>query len=239
MLSGVPRKRTLVLAVVILVLSSTMVAALTTNAGAATADRVLAVASPQKQIAALKRQVRALKRQVSRLKGENARLRTQNAALSPAGVARQLEQVRAANLRYQSTDAARAAGYVPASPCESIPGTGFPAGGMGFHWINPPAAQDQTIDPMRPELLLYAPTATGGLELVGVEYFKADADQNLATDNDRPTLFGRAFDGPMLGHAPGMPLHYDLHVWLYKRNPSGVFAMWNPEVHCAGTHAGH
>ena len=35
----------------------------------------------------------------------------------------------------------------------------------------------------------------------------------------------------MLGHAPGMPIHYDLHVWLQKRNPSGMFAQWNPEVY--------
>jgi hypothetical protein len=29
-----------------------------------------------------------------------------------------------------------------------------------------------------------------------------------------------------------MPIHYDLHVWLYKHNPAGTFAMWNPRVHC-------
>ena len=28
------------------------------------------------------------------------------------------------------------------------------------------------------------------------------------------------------------PIRYDLHVWLQKRNPSGVFAQWNPEVSC-------
>jgi hypothetical protein len=29
-----------------------------------------------------------------------------------------------------------------------------------------------------------------------------------------------------------MPIHYDLHVWLFKPNPAGVFASWNPRVHC-------
>jgi hypothetical protein len=33
------------------------------------------------------------------------------------------------------------------------------------------------------------------------------------------------------GH-PEMPIHYDLHVWLYRHNPAGMFAMWNPSVHC-------
>lgn len=36
------------------------------------------------------------------------------------------------------------------------------------------------------ELLLYLPRENGKLKLVGVEYFKVDADQNLATDGDRP-----------------------------------------------------
>jgi hypothetical protein len=213
-------------------------AAVTTSAAAGPAEGLVAAASPREQIAALKRQVAALRRQVARVTAQNRRLRAQNEAVSPAGVTRQLERVRTANARFSSADAARAAGYVEASPCESQPGTGFPAGGMGFHWVNPPALQDQAVDAMRPEILLYAPAASGGLELVGLEYWKADADQNLATDDDRPTLFGRAFDGPMLGHAPGMPIHYDLHVWLYKRNPSGMFAVWNPDVHCSGGH-GH
>ena len=62
---------------------------------------------------------------------------------------------------------------------------------------------------------------SGKLRLGAVEYFQADADQDLATDQDRPSLFDLPFDGPMLGHEPGMPIHYDLHVWLYKHNPGG------------------
>jgi len=99
---------------------------------------------------------------------------------------------------------------------------------MGFHYVNPAAIQDPKLDPLKPEVLLYE-QLTGGLKLIGVEYVKVDADQGLTTDGD---LFGRAFDGPMLGHAPGMPIHYDLHVWLQKRNPSGLFAQWNPDVRC-------
>jgi hypothetical protein len=33
-------------------------------------------------------------------------------------------------------------------------------------------------------------------------------------------------------HEPGMPVHYDLHAWIWKRNPAGTFAMWNPRVEC-------
>lgn len=169
----------------------------------------------------------ALRRQVARLKAEVRRLRAQVAALSPAGIARQLEATKTALDRFRSVDAARAAGYVPASPCEATP-----EGGMGFHYVNPPLMADPAIDPLRPEILLYVP-GSGGLELVGVEYLRVDADQNLATDPDRPAIFGRDFDGPMEGHGPGMPRHYDLHVWLWKRNPAGIFNRWNPDVRCS------
>ena len=59
-----------------------------------------------------------------------------------------------------------------------------------------------------------------------------DADQDLDTNDDQPSLFEMPFDGPMLGHEPGMPKHYDLHVWLYKHNPAGIFAAYNPRVEC-------
>ena len=36
----------------------------------------------------------------------------------------------------------------------------------------------------------------------------------------------------MLGHSATMPIHYDLHVWLYRQNPAGIFARWNPRVSC-------
>ncbi|WP_405817335.1 hypothetical protein OG241_22700 [Streptomyces sp. NBC_01390] len=74
--------------------------------------------------------------------------------------------------------------------------------------------------------------ATESRRLVGAEWIVVDKDQNLATADDRPSLFGVPFDGPMLGHEPGMPIHYDLHVWLWKKNPSGMFARWNPTVTC-------
>jgi hypothetical protein len=108
---------------------------------------------------------------------------------------------------------------------------------MGVHAVNEAAMADPAIDLRRPELLLYIPNKHGKLRLVGVEYWKADADQNLATSGDKPSLFGQAFDGPMLGHTPPgvtpvMPIHYDLHVWLFADNPFGVFAQVNPNLAC-------
>jgi hypothetical protein len=178
--------------------------------------------------------VAALKREVATLKAQNKKLTDQYA---PAGIAKQLDKTKAALAKYQSVDAAKADGYAMASPCEFFPGGAGNAssdeGGMGIHFVNNAIVQSGKNLPTKPPILVYAPAAGGGLQLVAAEYFKADADQNVKTDPDRPTLFGRAFDGPMLGHAPGMPIHYDLHVWLWKHNPSGVFAPWNPDVSCS------
>lgn len=41
----------------------------------------------------------------------------------------------------------------------------------------------------------------------------------------------------MEGHHPLIPTalhHYDLHVWLFKTNPAGVFSPTNPAVTCGG-----
>ena len=103
---------------------------------------------------------------------------------------------------------------------------------MGYHYINF-SRMMAPIDPAKPSILLYAPDREGEMKLLGAEWFKADADQDLSTTEDRPTLFGQPFNGPMLGHEPGMPIHYDLHVWLFKANPDGVFAPWNPRVTCS------
>jgi hypothetical protein len=140
----------------------------------------------------------------------------------------ELQQVRAAVAKYHSFTQAQKYGYTAAGePCVASP-----SGTMGIHAINPPLLADPGIDPLQPEILLYVRKDNGQMKLVGVEYWKADADQNLATDNDRPSLFGRGFDGPMPGHNPTMPIHYDLHVWVAENNPSGVFAQFNPALSC-------
>jgi hypothetical protein len=145
-------------------------------------------------------------------------------ALSP-----ELQGVRAAVANYHSLEQAERAGYSAAGePCVVLPG-----GTMGIHAVNFALLTDGVIDPLRPDILLYAPKGDGRLELVAVEYFKADADQNLATDGDRPRLFGQPFDGPMPGHNPTMPIHYDLHVWVAEFNPSGVFSQTNPSLSCS------
>jgi hypothetical protein len=139
---------------------------------------------------------------------------------------RQLQVVRKATERFQDVNVARRAGYEPAKECVA-----GPDGGMGVHYTNARLARDPRTRLRRPEVLVYAPHGDGR-RLVAVEYYRSDADGRLDTDDDRPHLFGRGFDGPMEGHVPGMPVHYDLHAWIWKRNPAGTFAQFNPRVSC-------
>jgi hypothetical protein len=135
---------------------------------------------------------------------------------------RQVHVARRATARFRDVRRAERAGYEPAAECVD---------GMGFHYAHPQLAGDRRLDVRRPEILVYQ-RHHGHMRLVALEYFRADADQRLDTDEDRPRLFGRGFDGPMEGHEPGMPIHYDLHAWLVKHNPDGRFAQFNPRVSC-------
>jgi hypothetical protein len=133
-----------------------------------------------------------------------------------------------ATRRFRDVKRAVAAGYRPTKDC---------APGMGFHYANPALAGDTNIDPTLPEILVYTPAAGGSVRLAALEYFRADADGSIKTAEDRPTLFGHPFNGPMAGHPlppgqPPMPVHYDLHVWLYESNPNGELTSENPKVNC-------
>lgn len=134
-----------------------------------------------------------------------------------------LAAIKRATAQFHNVRKALAAGYLPAEDCVSEPGLGT----MGHHYVNP-ALVDGVVDPLRPEILVYQPSGEGGhLRLVAIEYFvPADAVSS------RPALGPVPFEGPMPGHEPGMPVHYDLHVWLWQHNPAGAFATWNPAGRC-------
>jgi hypothetical protein len=133
-----------------------------------------------------------------------------------------LGAVRALTERYQSEAAALADGFTGTDQC--VPS-------MGYHYVNF-SRMDTALEPSRPEALLYATAPNGSRRLVGAEWIVVDQDQNLATDDDRPALYGHEFDGPMPGHEPGMPVHYDLHAYAWLDNPDGGFTTWNPAISC-------
>ena len=135
---------------------------------------------------------------------------------------KELRAVRAATAKFHSLQQAAKAGYVATPVCVSTP-----AGGEGIHYDNPELMATPEIDHLQPEVLIYAPNRNGQLKLVAVEYFVAAAGLTQA-----PELFGQRFDGPMPGHHPGQPAHYELHTWIWEDNPRGTFAQFNPAVSC-------
>lgn len=105
-----------------------------------------------------------------------------------------------------------------ASPCVAHP----TLGAMGFHWSNG-ALVDPVFEPLRPEAVLYESGPNGSLKLVAVKYIVINVGQPA------PTFDGHAFD---VGGTPVPVPHWNLHVWVDRDNPNGVFTPFNPDVSC-------
>ena len=145
----------------------------------------------------------------------------------------ELAIVRQATAQFHSVEAAEAAGYelgyVNGAGVRIITGCiAHPTdGAMGYHYFNKDLVDDLTVDPLRPEGLVYAPTPSGDLKLVAVEYVVPGANSNPPGVSGPPSVFG--MDMHILVPAVGF---YILHAWIWHHNPSGMFADWNPRVSC-------
>jgi len=143
--------------------------------------------------------------------------------------------VRAATTQFESVAAAEAAGYGRLVDAAGIACIDSSAGGMGIHYVNVGLVRDPTLDPTTPEVLVYQPDEHGELTLVAVEYVVFEADW---PEEDPPALFGQELERmPGAGESEpqnryGLPAFYELHAWVWKHNPSGMFEDWNPKVSC-------
>jgi hypothetical protein len=150
----------------------------------------------------------------------------------------ELAQVRAATARFHRVEEAIAAGYelgwVNGSGVRIIAGcVSHPtAGAMGYHYIKPELMADLAVDPLEPEALVYESAPDGGLKLVAVEWIVRGPQSNppgVPAGAPPPTVLG--MDMHILVPPPG-PAFYLMHAWIWKHNPAGMFADWNPEVTC-------
>lgn len=108
----------------------------------------------------------------------------------------------------------------------------YPSGGVGVRFLNT-SLMSTVANPDYPPILVYEPRGER-LQLVAAEWLIPVA----MGIRERPTLLGQPLDGPMEGQHPLMPkemVHYDLRVWLFKENPSGLYNPTNPEVACPRT----
>jgi hypothetical protein len=164
-----------------------------------------------------------------------AQTRAVNSALP--SVSPELEQARAALDKYRDPIVAVHDGYFSSVGCIEYPTGGghegtmqYAPGGMGVHFLNLQLVSP-ALDPAKPQVLIYEPDGDK-LRLAAAEWFVPVQALPAGT---RPTIFGQELQGPMEGHHPLMPEglhHYDLHVWLWMKNPAGTFAATNPDVKC-------
>ncbi|HEY7021051.1 MAG TPA: hypothetical protein VH349_08040 [Ktedonobacterales bacterium] len=143
-----------------------------------------------------------------------------------------LGDVRAATARYHSLSVAIAHKYGILKDAKGIACIDNPGvGAMGIHYVNGDLVGTTEVNPLKPEALVYEPQKNGRLSLVAVEYVTFQAQWD-ATHKAPPSLFGHRFMLTPDGNRFGLPAFYSLHAWIWKHNPDGTFAMWNPNVHC-------
>lgn len=165
-----------------------------------------------------------------------------------------VEQVREATERFTDVEVALAEGYVadPMNLCDTAEMMGRPAewGVMGIHYFRPDllgitgppdprvTGSGTHTDFLRPSILIYEPQRDGSLELVAVENLVFIDAWEAAGNSARPTFQGRPYDRmeddptTALDEAHMFAPHYDLHMWLYRDNPRGMFAQFNPNATC-------
>ena len=166
-----------------------------------------------------------------------------------------LSTVKAATARFQDVRQAIAEGYVrdPMDVCDTAAMMGRPAnlGGMGVHYFRPDLlgikgppnprvnGSGTHTDFRTPSVLIYEPQADGSLQLVAVENLVFRWAWSEAGNKAPPTYLGVPYDlmeddpRTKVDEAHMFEPRYDRHVWLFRDNPNGVFAQYNPKVSCA------
>ena len=145
----------------------------------------------------------------------------------------ELAAVRAATAEFHDLDAAIAAGYelgyVNGAGVRIITGCiKHPsAGAMGYHYFKKSLIDDNVIDELKPEGLVYGPGPEGELRLVAVEYVVPGLLSNPPGVGTAPSIFGQQM--VILVPAVGF---YTLHAWIWSNNPAGILASWSPSVSC-------
>jgi hypothetical protein len=175
-------------------------------------------------------------------------------AAAPAPGEPTLAEVRTATERYRDVRVALAEGYIPdpEGMCHTARMEGRPAeeGAMGIHYFRPDllgitgppdprvSGTGTYTDFRRPAILIYEPQADGSLELVAVENLVFIDAWERAGNRQPPSFHGVPYDrmeddpATEADEAHGFEPHYDRHVWIYRDNPDGVFAPFNPNVSC-------
>jgi hypothetical protein len=123
-------------------------------------------------------------------------------------------------------------------------------GAMGIHYFRPDLlgisappnprvnGNGTHTDFLKPSILIYEPQADGSLRLVAVENLVFAKAWHTAGHAKPPSFQGVEYDdmkddpATKVDEAHMFEPHYDRHVWLYRHNPNGMYAQFNPNVSC-------
>jgi hypothetical protein len=145
------------------------------------------------------------------------------AATASASGQANLAAVRAATAQFHRVEVAEAAGFVNVNVGECVEHPEL--GGMGYHFVKFDRV-DLELNPVEPEILVYAPSPSGNLRLVAVEYAVPIEPWDAMYDYPPSVLGQNLHANPHLGL-------YVLHAWIWQNNPAGMFQDWNPNVSCS------
>jgi hypothetical protein len=161
---------------------------------------------------------------------------TGSAVACPGGgnSARDVISARAHTAAFQNINVATHHGYSLLTDAAGIACIDSPGvGGMGIHYVKGSLVDDPAERAATPELLVYEPLKNGRLRLVALEYVVIQSAWETAGNVRPPSLYGRQFTLTPAGNRFGLPAFYELHAWVWKRNPLGMFEDFNPRVSCA------
>jgi hypothetical protein len=165
-----------------------------------------------------------------------------------------LAQVKQLTEKYKDVKVALAEGYVrdPFDLCDTADMVGKPKelGVMGVHYFRPDLVgvtappnprvdgDGMYMDFRQPSILIYEPQADGSMQLVAVENLVWEKTWKDAGKTEPPTFHGLPYE--FMADDPATPAdeghkfapHYDKHLWIYRDNPNGVYAPFNPAATC-------
>lgn len=151
-----------------------------------------------------------------------------------ASVQAGLAELRKITARYHDVDVAGEDGFLPGINgilvnCVQHPVNPETFGAMGYHFGNQARFDDPTIDELAPEVLVYQRRNDGTFKLGAVEWVVPKTAWEAANGPgaDPPVVHGHELMilNPALNWYVG-------HAWIWKPNPAGIMADWNPTVSC-------
>jgi hypothetical protein len=167
-----------------------------------------------------------------------------------------LREVKTLTEKYRDVNVAKREGYTTDNKCTTAEMLGAPKemGAMGLHYVRrdllglppkpaPPGSgrvrgTGTYTDFRKPAMLVYEPQPDGSLQLVAVENLVFEPAWRAAGLKDPPSFRGESYvllaDKPQttVDEAHGWEPHYELHLWLFRDNPNGMYSEFNPSVTC-------